>query len=98
MAYENRKYVIFNVSELNSINFDEVLETSANTVRKSLDETKTFVKFEYSAYTDESGSLVENIPASVDSLTTKSQLYSHSEILTVLAGADWTDPNPTEGE
>lgn len=96
MAYENRKYVIFNVSELNSINFDEVLETSADTVRKSLDETKTFVKFEYSAYTDESGSLVENIPASVDALTTKSQLYSHSEILTVLAGTEWTDPNPTE--
>lgn len=96
MAYENRKYVIFNVSELNSINFDEVLETSADTVKKSLDETKTFVKFEYFAYTDESGSLVENIPASVDALTTKSQLYSHSEVLTVLDGTEWTDPNPTE--
>jgi hypothetical protein len=96
MSYENRKYVIFNVSELGSINFDEVMETSADTVRLSLDGTQTFVKFNYSAYTDESGSLVENIPASVDALTTKSQLYSHSEILTLLSGADWTDPNPTE--
>jgi len=96
MSYENRKYVIFNVSELGNVNFDEVLETSADTVRKSLDESKTFVKFNYSAYTDESGSLVENIPASVDALTTKSQLYSHNEILTILAGAEWTDPNPIE--
>ena len=96
MSYENRKYVIFNVSELGNVNFDEVLETSADTVRLSLDESKTFVKFNYSSYTDESGSLVENIPASVDALTTKSQLYSYSEILTILAGAEWVDPNPTE--
>ena len=44
--YPNRRFVIFDVSELNKINFDEVLETSADTVRKSLDETKTFVKFD----------------------------------------------------
>ena len=98
MAYENRKYVIFNVSELGSVDFSEVMETSADTVRKSLDETLTFVKFNASTYTDESGSLVEVMPASVEALTTKTQAYSHSEILTILSGADWTDPNPTEGE
>jgi hypothetical protein len=42
--YDNRKYIIFSTSELDKINFDEVLETSAETVRKSVDETKTFVK------------------------------------------------------
>lgn len=84
MPYENRKYVIFNVSELGNVNFDEVLETSANTVRKSLDETKTFVKFEGS------------MPSSISALTTKTQEYTHSEILAILAGAEWTDPNPTE--
>lgn len=84
MSYENRKYVIFNVSELGSVNFDEVLETSADTVRKSLDESKTFVKFEGS------------MPSSINALTTKTQEYTHSEILTILAGAEWTDPNPVE--
>ena len=42
---EDREYMIFNVSELPEINFSEVLETSAQTVRKSVDETKTFVKW-----------------------------------------------------
>ena len=35
-------FMIFSVSELNKINFDEVLQTSIDTVRKSIDETKTF--------------------------------------------------------
>ncbi len=46
MSYENREFMIFNVSELNKINFNEVLETSAETVRKSVDESKTLVKWE----------------------------------------------------
>ena len=44
MAFENRKYVIFATTELNKIDFNEVLETSISTVRKSVDETKTFAK------------------------------------------------------
>jgi len=44
--YNNRKFMIFNVSELPNINFDEVLETSIDTVRKSVDETKTLVKWD----------------------------------------------------
>ena len=32
--YVNREFMIFNCSELNTINFNEVLETSEDTVRK----------------------------------------------------------------
>ena len=32
--YDNRRFMIFNVSELNQIDFNTVLETSAETVRK----------------------------------------------------------------
>lgn len=81
----NRNYVIFNVSELASIDFSQVLETSADTVRKSLDELQTFVKYE------------GEMPSSVTALTTKQGPYTHSEILTILAGPDWTDPNPPQG-
>jgi hypothetical protein len=42
--YENRKYIIFSTSELNKVNFDEVLETGFDTVRLSVDGTQTFVK------------------------------------------------------
>ena len=43
--YVDREFMIFNVSELNKINFNEVLETSEDTVRISVDLTKTFVKW-----------------------------------------------------
>jgi len=77
--FEHRNYMIFNVSELNLINFNEVLETSINTVRKSIDETKTLVKWDD-----------ETIPTTVQSLTTKEGPYSHSEILTIMATSEWT--------
>lgn len=82
--YDNRYYVIFNCSELNTIDFNQVMETSADTVRKSIDQTKTFVKYD------------GDMPSSVLALTTKSQEYSHSEILIILSTPEWTDPDPDQ--
>ena len=42
----SRKYVIINASDVASVDFDQVQETSAQTLRFSLDEEQTFVKFE----------------------------------------------------
>ena len=82
MEYPNRNYLIFNVSELPLIDFSQVLETSTDTLRRSVDGTKTFVKWE----TEE--------PTFVQSLTTKEGPYTHSEILEILSGSDWIDPTP----
>jgi hypothetical protein len=82
MNYENREYMIFNLSELPTIDFSQVLETSEETVRKSLDGTKTFVKWEGAE------------PSSVTNLQTKEGPYTHSEILEILSGPEWTDPSP----
>ena len=79
--YENRNFMIFETSELDKVNFEEVLETSSETVRKSLDETLTFVKWDG-----------ETIPPSVASLTTKNGPYSYSEMLEILKGPEWTSP------
>ena len=79
---EPKYYVIFNVSELNKIDFNQVFETSIETVRKSVDETLTFVK-----YKDEA------MPSSVVSLETKVGPYSHTEILEILATPEWTNPD-----
>lgn len=92
--YPDRRFVIFNVSELSTIDFNQVYETSADTVRKSLDELETFVKYDSVSYYNESGSLVEPMPSSVEALTTKSQPYSYDEILVILSTPEWTDPNP----
>jgi hypothetical protein len=80
--YETREYVIFSTTELDKINFSEVLETSAETVRKSLDGTKTFVKW------DDGGS----IPPSVQTLTTLEGPYTYTEILDILSTPEWSSP------
>jgi hypothetical protein len=80
--YETREFMIFNISELNQIDFTQVHETSQDTVRKSVNETKTFVKWD------------GETPSSVASLTTKEGPYTYEEILNILATEEWTDPNP----
>ena len=40
-----KTYVIINANEVSSINFSEVLDTTANTLRYNNDSTKTFVKY-----------------------------------------------------
>tara|TARA_R100001244_G_scaffold123956_1_gene93740 strand:- start:25 stop:267 length:243 start_codon:yes stop_codon:yes gene_type:complete len=74
MAYHNRKYVIIDASEVGSVDFSEVMETSADTLRYSVDETKTLVKF-----TGDTPSFLEG----------KTE-YNHSEILNILSGPEWT--------
>jgi hypothetical protein len=81
--YDNREFMIFSVTELDQIDFTQVLETSIDTVRKSVDGLKTFVKWD--------GVI---IPSSVEALTTKEGPYTYEEILQILATPEWTDPNP----
>ena len=77
--YEHRQYVIFSTSELDKIDFSQVLGTSKDTVRKSIDGSLTFVKWNGNT-----------IPECVQTLTTKSQYYTHSEILDILSTEQWT--------
>jgi hypothetical protein len=79
----NREYMIFSVTEIDKIDFSQVLETGPDTLRKNVDETKTFVKWNGS------------IPSSVEALETKEGPYSYEEILVILSGPDWTAPMPT---
>jgi hypothetical protein len=83
--YDNREFMIFSVTELDQIDFTQVLETSIDTVRKSVDELKTFVKWDGA------------MPECVSNLTTKEGPYNYDEILQILSTPEWTDPNPMEG-
>ena len=67
------KYVIINASEVSSVDFSQVIETSADTLRYSLDNSKTFVKFDGDTPSFLSG---------------KTQ-YNHSQMCTILDGVDW---------
>lgn len=80
--YEQRQFMIFNVSELPLIDFSQVLETSIDTVRKSVDGTKTFVKWDGNT-----------IPSSVYSLTTKEGPFTYNEIINILYTLEWSNPD-----
>ena len=75
MAFENRKYVIIEASEVSTVDFSKVHETSASTLRYSLDNSKTFVKFE------------GNIPSFLDGKTQ----YSKSEMVAILNSEEWSE-------
>jgi len=69
-----RTYVIIDASEVSSVDFDQVAETSADTLRYSVDGTKTFVKYE---------------GTQPFFLLGKTE-YTHEEILSILSGPEWT--------
>jgi len=72
--YENRKWVIVNVSDITDEMIANSIQSSLATLRKSLDNTKAILKWD------------GDTPSCFDGLTT----YTHSEILTELAKNTWT--------
>jgi hypothetical protein len=80
MDYNNKSYIVLATSELNQVNFDEVYETSASTVKLSVNGLKTFVKYS------------NDMPTSISSLTTKEGPYTHEQILTILETPEWKSP------
>jgi len=73
-----RTYCIIDSSEVSSVNFEQVAETSADTLRYSIDGSKTFVKYE----------------GTQPSFLNGKQEYTHSEILAILATDEWTSDEP----
>ena len=67
--YPNRKYVIIPTSKVEDIDFDQVKEKDAKSLRLSEDGEYTFVKFES-----------DNTPNFLDGFTQ----YTHAEILVIL--------------
>ena len=69
-----RTYVIIDASEVANVDFDQVAERSSDTLRYSLDGTKTFVKFE----------------GDTPSFLIGEPQYTQEEILPILAGTEWS--------
>ena len=74
----SRTYVIIEAGDVSSVDFSQVLETSADTLRYNNDNSKTFVKYEGSQ------------PSFLNGKTT----YTHAEMLTELAKEDWIKELP----
>ena len=70
-------YVIYEMANISQVDFSQVHQTSEATLRLSVDEKKTVLKF------------TGNTPAFLVGL----QQYTHSEILAIMASSDWTKKN-----
>ena len=73
----SKTYCIIDSDDVSSVDFDQVFETSAETLRYSVDDSQTFVKYE----------------GSKPRFLYGKDTYTHSQMLTILDGEDWT---PTE--
>ena len=80
MDYSNRTYAIANLSTLGNVDFGQVMQTSADTIRKSVDESKFLLKWK-----------TANTPTFIaDNSVTLTWSGSHSECLNRMSGSAWT--------
>ena len=104
--FENRRWLVIPTSLTGSINFDEVQESSIESLRLSVDGTQTFVKYDITeitaSYTEEyedleTGEVTSNtIQAGIygrpSIYSEKYTEYNHADILELLSTEAWTLP------
>lgn len=73
-------YITISTDELSLVDFNEVMETSEDTVRLSVDSLQTVLKWDG----DE--------PEFVSTLSSYEGPYTHEEILAIMATPEWTEP------
>ena len=79
---KDSKYIIIYKDEVDHIDFSSILETSINTLRWSVDRSKTFVKYN----NDQPDFVFEKITKDLIGRTE----YSHEEFLEILKTEEWT--------
>tara|TARA_R110002020_G_scaffold158216_7_gene341312 strand:- start:3563 stop:3841 length:279 start_codon:yes stop_codon:yes gene_type:complete len=78
-------YAICNIdTDLQNIDFSQVGESSASTIRRSIDDTLFVIKYNAE-------------PTFInDGIVTPSQVLSHSECLELMATSEWSEPIEVE--
>jgi hypothetical protein len=76
--FSDRSYVIIPTGSIGWIVFEDVLQTSIDSLRVDVAGTGTFVKY------------TGTMPASVNSIPGRSDAYDWSQMSNILAGLDWT--------
>lgn len=104
--YADRRWLVIPTAITSSINFTQVLEYSANTLRLSTDQAKTFVKYDITdvtasytasyvnAITGETGSYIiqAGIYGRPSIYSPEYPEYRHQEMLDILSTPEWTTP------
>ena len=104
--FPNRRWLVIPASEVANVDFNQVLESSADSLRYSVDQTETFVKYEVTVV-EETYTQTFTDPETQEEITTTVEAgvygrpsiyngtypeYNHEEILALLATEAWTAP------
>ncbi len=77
-------YVTLDLSEASSLDFNQIEQTSIDTLCISVDGTETIVKW----------ITTNGVPSSIAALTTKGSYMTHDEALTLMSTEAWTIDEP----
>ena len=104
MRFENRRWLVIPTSIVDDIDFNQVHESNIESLRKSVDETLTFIKYEVNVVEETYTETFEDIETGEEVTNTieagtygRPSIYSeeyteytHSEILELLSTEQWT--------
>ena len=79
-----RTFIFFNYDERDRLDYSQLVETSQDTLRQSIDLTKTFVSYE-----------TETAPDTIQALSSYTGPFTYDETLAILQTAAWLPPVPT---
>ena len=105
-TFANRRWLIIPTSITGSVDFNQILESSPQSLRLSIDETKTFIKYEVNevledkTYTTINPETGEEVTYTISAgIYGRPSIYSeeypelnHEEILNLLSTEDWSKP------
>lgn len=108
--FPNRRWLIIPSTQIEAIDFNQVHQTSIDTLRYSLDGTKTFIKYDITEVAEDI--VTDHVSVETGQTLTHTTLagvygrpsiwqdtlteYTHAEILEILATGEWAAPL-TEG-
>lgn len=79
-----RNYIIFNLSEVNLIDWNQVLGDQSS-LRVNVNNDKGIIEY-----------IGSTLPSSLANLTTKQGPYNHAQAIQLMATAEWFQPDENE--
>jgi hypothetical protein len=83
--HNNKTYAVINLTDISLIDFTQVAQSSASTIRKSLDDTQFVIKWQ-DGYTPTFITDASVVPVGT---------YDHHAILEIMATPEWSTPIET---
>tara|TARA_S200002703_G_scaffold83865_1_gene72261 strand:- start:198 stop:455 length:258 start_codon:yes stop_codon:yes gene_type:complete len=80
--HNTKTYAVINLTDISLIDFSQIAQSSASTIRKSLDDTQFVIKWE-NGYTPTFITDASVVPIGT---------YDHHAILELMATAEWSEP------